>query len=232
MSAPTTTPAPIVFLVDVDNTLLDNDAIIDDLRRSLTQTVGPECRDHYWRIFEDLRDELGYADYLGAVQRYRLERPSDLHVFAVSSFLLNYPFAQRVFPGALQVLAHLARWGPTVIVTDGDVVFQPWKIERSGLEDAVSGRVLIYVHKEQELGDIAGRYPASHYVFVDDKVRLLTAFKEAWGERVTTVFPRQGHYALDPAVATYPRPDATVERIADLLALDPPPGVGETESLR
>jgi FMN phosphatase YigB (HAD superfamily) len=224
MTTPAAAPAPVVFLVDVDNTLLDNDRIIDHLKRYLTQKVGAQCRDRYWTLFEQLRDQLGYADYLGAIQRYRLERPRDLHVLEVSSFLLDYPFSERLFPRALDVLAHLARWGPTVILTDGDVVFQPWKIERSGLHTAVSGRVLVYVHKEQELDDVERRYPASRYVFVDDKVRLLTAVKQSWGERVTTIFPRQGHYALDPGVASYPRPDSTIERIADLLALDPPPG--------
>ena len=226
MTTPSPTAETVVFLLDVDNTLLDNDSIIEDLRHYLTGMVGPQCRDRYWRIFEQLREELGYADYLGAVQRYRHERPRDVNVLAVSSFLLNYTFAQRLFPGSLDLLAHLARWGPTVIVTDGDVVFQPWKIERSGLRDAVGGRVLVYVHKEEELEDIELRYPASRYVFVDDKVRLLTAFKRIWGDRVTTVFPRQGHYALDPSVASYPPPDATIERIGDLLALDPPPGIG------
>src|SRR6185503_13790676 len=155
--------------------------------------------------------------------RYRLERPRDVRVLGAASFLLRYPFAERLYPGALEVIAHLGRWGPTVVVTDGDVVFQPWKVERSGLFSAVDGRVLIYVHKEQQLDDIARRYPAQRYVFVDDKVRLLDAFKQVWGERVTTVFPVQGHYALDPAVSRYPRPDLTLPRIADLLALDAPP---------
>jgi FMN phosphatase YigB (HAD superfamily) len=216
------TITPVVFLVDVDNTLLDNDQIIDDLRNHLATTVGTACRDRYWAIFEENRDQLGYADYLGALQRYRLEAPDDVRVLEVSSFLLDYPFAERLFPRALDVLSHLARSGPTVILSDGDVVFQPWKIERSGLRDAVAGRVLVYIHKEQRLADVERRFPAAHYVFVDDKVRLLTAFKEIWGERVTTVFPRQGHYATDPSVASYPAPDLTVERIADLLRWSSP----------
>jgi FMN phosphatase YigB (HAD superfamily) len=220
MSAPAAAPDPVVFLLDVDNTLLDNDQIIDDLRGHLTREVGADCQERYWAILEELRDQLGYVDYLGALQRYRLERPRDVGVLQVASFLLQYPFAERLYPRALAVVEYLGRWGKTVIVTDGDVVFQPWKVERSGLRGAVGGRVLIYVHKERELDDVERRYPARRYVFVDDKVRLLTAFKEVWGERVTTVFPRQGHYAHDPAVASYPRPDLTVERIADLLALD------------
>ena len=226
MTTTTATPDSIVFLLDVDNTLLDNDRIIEDLNRYLTRVVGAGCQERYWAILEEIRDQLGYADYLGALQRYRLENPSDVRVLEAASFLLRYPFAERLYPGALDVVARLGRWGKTVILTDGDVVFQPWKVERSGLREAVSGRVLVYVHKEQQLDDVERRYPASHYVFIDDKVRLLTAFKKAWGERVTTVFPRQGHYAHDPQVASYPRPDSTLERIGDLLALESPPGTG------
>jgi hypothetical protein len=224
MTVPTAEADRVVFLLDVDNTLLDNDRVIDDLRGYLTQEIGAECQERYWAILEEIREKLGYADYLGALQRYRLENPRDVRVLEAASFLLRYPFAERLYPGALDVIAYLGRWGPTVIVTDGDVVFQPWKVERSGLREAVGGRVLVYIHKEQQLADVERRYPASHYVFVDDKVRLLTAFKKAWGERVTTVFPLQGHYAHDPRVASYPRPDSMLDRIADLLAHDPPPG--------
>jgi FMN phosphatase YigB (HAD superfamily) len=210
-----------VFLLDVDNTLLDNDRVIADLMRYLDRTVGPECRDDYWRIFDRLRADLGYADYLGALQIYRVEHPRDPHLLEISSFLINYPFANRLFPNSLDVIDRLKRWGQTVIVTDGDVVFQPRKIERSGLMDAVDGNVLIYVHKELEIEDVQARYPAERYVVVDDKLRLLDAFKRAWGSRVTTVFPRQGHYAHDPAIlAGYPPADMTVERIGDLMAVD------------
>jgi FMN phosphatase YigB (HAD superfamily) len=220
----------VVFLLDVDNTLLDNDAVAADLRRHLVRECGRAAGDRYWVIFEDLRRELGYADYLGALQRYRLEHPHDMRLLKVSSFLVDYPFADRLYPGALDVVARLRRWGPTVLLSDGDVVFQPRKVERSGLQAAVGGHVLIYIHKERELDDVAGRYPAAHYVFVDDKVRLLAAIKAAWGERVTTVFPRQGHYALDPQLlAAYPPArvaDLTVERIGDLLAVDLPSLLG------
>jgi len=225
MTSPAATPEPVVFLLDVDNTLLDNDQVTADLKDYLTRELGTRCQQRYWAIFEELRSELGYADYLGALQRYRLEDPRDPNALKVSSFLLHYPFAERLFPDALEVIAHLGQWGPTVILTDGDVVFQPHKIERSGLFEAVGGRILVYIHKEQQLEDIEQRYPASHYVFVDDKVRLLTAFKRAWGERVTTVFPRQGHYARDSQATDHPRPDLTVEHIGDLLAHEPPPGV-------
>lgn len=213
----------VVFLLDVDNTLLDNDRVTADLKRYLTRQVGADRQERYWAIFEALRSELGYADYLGALQRYRVEHPRDSHVLCVSSFLVNYPFANRLFPGSLDAVDHLARWGPTVILSDGDVVFQPRKIERSGLFDAVERRVLIYIHKDRELDDIEQRFPADHYVLVDDKVRILTAVKKVWGERLTTVFPRQGHYAHDPRqAAIYPPPDVTIERIGDLLDYDLP----------
>lgn len=212
--------APVVFLVDVDNTLLDNDRVTADLRRHLDEAVGPEGRARYWALFEQLRVELGYADYLGALQRYRLEFPRDLRLLTVSAFLVDYPFANRLYPGSLDVLERFRGWGPTVILSDGDVVFQPRKVQRSGLAEAVAG-VLIYVHKERELDDVEQRYPADHYVLVDDKLRVLTAVKRVWGPRVTTVFPRQGHYAHDPeTLATNPAADLTVERIGDLVDYD------------
>jgi FMN phosphatase YigB (HAD superfamily) len=212
---------PAVFLVDVDNTLIDNDHIAADLKRHLEREVGHERQERYWAIFEELRTELGYADYLGALQRYRVEYPRDPHVLTVSSFLVNYPFANRLYPNSLDVVERFRGWGPTVILSDGDAVFQPRKIERSGLQEAVDGNVLIYIHKERELDDVERRYPADHYVLVDDKLRILTAVKRVWERRVTTVFPRQGHYARDPqALATNPPADLTVERIGDLLAYD------------
>lgn len=213
-------PSPVVFLIDVDNTLLDNDRVSADLKRYLLKEIGPEREERYWAIFEALRSQLGYADYLGALQQYRTEHPCDPHVLAVSSFLVNYPFANRLFPGSLDVLDHLATFGPTVILSDGDVVFQPRKIERSGIFDAVERRVLIYIHKEHELADVERRHPASHYVLIDDKLRILTACKAVWGARLTTVFPRQGHYAHAPEVASYPPADVTIERIGELVAWD------------
>jgi FMN phosphatase YigB (HAD superfamily) len=210
----------VVFLCDVDNTLLDNDRIIADLRRFLTREVGAGA-EHYFAIFEQLREELGYADYLGALQRYRVAYPEDCRLLAVSSFLVNYPFATRLYPQSLDVLDRLAGFGPTVILTDGDVVFQPLKIERSGLGAAVGGRILVYIHKERELDDVARRFPAEHFVVVDDKLRILSAVKQLWGSGVTTVFPRQGHYAHDPEMlAGYPAADLSVERIGDLLDYD------------
>jgi hypothetical protein len=209
----------LVFLFDVDNTLLDNDRVADDLKRYLTKEVGEERQHQYWQFFEELRLELGYADYLGALQRYRLHHPRESHVLAVSSYLVNYPFANRLFSGSLDALEHARSLGLTVILSDGDVVFQPLKVHRSGLFEAVDGRILIYIHKEQELDDVEQRFPAEHYVLVDDKVRILAAVKQQWGERVTTVFPRQGHYAHGPDVARYPPPDLTIDRIGEFAAL-------------
>ncbi len=211
-------PDQIVFLLDCDNTLLDNDRVIDDLRTHLASEFGPGNRDRYWAIFEALRAELGYADYLGALQRYRLGAMNDPRLLQMSAFLVDYPFADRLYAGALDAIAHLRTFGPTVILSDGDVVFQPRKVQRSGLWDAVEGRVLIYIHKEQMLADLEQRYPARHYVMVDDKLRILAAMKKILADRLTTVFPRQGHYALDPNnTAAYPPADITVERIGDLI---------------
>jgi FMN phosphatase YigB (HAD superfamily) len=212
----------MVFLLDVDNTLLDNDAVIDDLHDHLRETFGEEAERRYFEIFEELRAELGYADYLGALQRFRLVHPHDLHLVEMSLWLVDYPFETRLYTDALQVVDHLARLGLPVVLTDGDVVFQPRKIERSGIRRAVEDRVLIYVHKEHELDDVAARFPAERYVLVDDKLRILSAVKEVWGERVTTVFPRQGHYAHDPEIlASTPPADVTIDRIGDLLSFDP-----------
>jgi FMN phosphatase YigB (HAD superfamily) len=211
----------LVFLLDVDNTLLDNDAVTADLREHLTDAFGEERQRRYFEFFEELRQELGYADYLGALQRFRLAYPRETKLLEISSFLVHYPFADRVYPGAFEAVAHLRKQGRTVILSDGDVVFQPLKIERSGIGKAVGGNVLIYVHKEQELDDVEARYPADHYVLVDDKVRILGAVKQVWGERVTTVFPRQGHYALDPEeIAQHPAPDLTIEAIGELRGVD------------
>ena len=208
----------VVFLFDVDNTLLDNDRVSKDLRGFLESEVGAERSNHYWQIFEDLRAELGYADYLGALQRYRVEYAYDTHLLAVSTYLVNYPFANRLFPNSLDVLEHCKQWGKVAILSDGDVVFQPRKVERSGLFETVEKNVLIYIHKEHELHDVERRFPAKHYVLVDDKLRILTAVKKVWGAKVTTVFPRQGHYAFDEKeIAKYPPANITVERIGELI---------------
>jgi FMN phosphatase YigB (HAD superfamily) len=216
-----TSAYPIVFLVDVDNTLLDNDAIQQDLKDHLERTFGVAARKRYWQILEGLFAELGYRDYIGALQRYRAEHPNDVGLLSMSSFLMDYPFADRLFPAALDVLKRLRSLGQTVILSDGDVVFQPRKIEHAGLSDAVDGRVLIYIHKEKSLDDVERRYPAERYVLVDDKLRIIAAVKQFWGDRVTTVLPRQGTYAHDPKiVAEFPPADVTIERIGDLLDSD------------
>jgi len=213
--------ARTVFLFDVDNTLLDNDAVQGDLSTHLEREVGLVSRVRYWEIFEQLRAELGYADYLGALQRYRFEHQDDPQVLRIALFLLDYPFADRLYRGALAALARCRALGPTVILSDGDVVFQPRKVQRSGLWDAVEQRVLIYLHKEEMLQSVERRYPAEHYVMIDDKLRILTAMKSVWGSRLTTVFPRQGIYAHDPKIAAeFPQPDVTMERIGDLLDYD------------
>ena len=216
-----TLPSAIVFLVDVDNTLLDNDRIQNDLKRHLKREFGAASRDRYWAILEQLFTDLGYRDYLGALQRYRVEHPQDIHLLSMSSFLVDYPFANRLYPGSLDVLERFRSWGQTVILSDGDVVFQPRKVERSGISEAVEGNVLIYIHKEEALDDVERRYPAEHYVLVDDKLRILTAVKKIWGDRVSTIFPRQGQYAHDQkTIAECPPADVTVERIGDLLNID------------
>jgi hypothetical protein len=208
----------LVFLFDVDNTLLDNDRVTADLKRHLEKEVGPEREQRYWDIFEQLRSELGYADYLGALQRYRLEHPRDPGLLTVSHFMINYPFATRLYPDSLDAVEHVKQWGQAVILSDGDVVFQPLKVERSGIAESVDGKVLIYIHKEQELDDVERCFPADHYVLIDDKLRILTAVKKIWGNKVTTVFPRQGHYAHDPQVlASFPPADIAIERIGELL---------------
>jgi hypothetical protein len=210
-----------VFLVDVDNTLLDNDRIREDIQRDFERLHGTDARQRYWTIQERLFVELGYRDYLGALQVYRAEHPDDLRVLAMGAYLLDYPFAERVFPAAHEVLQRLAGWGRTVILTDGDAVYQPRKVERAGFAQAAGGHVLIYVHKEDELADIERRYPAHHYVLVDDKPRLLAAVKARWGERVTTVLVCQGAFALDPSAMAHASTDVIIERIGDLLQLEP-----------
>ena len=211
----------LVFLFDVDNTLLDNDAVQDDLKAHLAENYGAAARDRYWQILEDLRSALGYVDYLGALERYRVEALHRPEILRMSSWLVDYPFVERLYPGALAALSHARRWGPTVILSDGDAVFQPRKVERAGLWRAVEDRVLIYIHKEEELADVERFYPARHYVLIDDKLRILAAVKSIWGARVTTVFVRQGHYACDAeALARYPSADVTLERIGDFATLD------------
>ena len=211
----------VVFLFDVDNTLLNNDRVQADLDVHIRVEHGTTVRDRYWEIFENLRSELGYADYLGALERYRLEDLHDPRLLRISNWLVDYPFADRLYPGALDAVKHARQWGPVVILSDGDAVFQPRKVDRSGLWQAFDGHVLIYVHKEEEIDDVERLYPAERYVMIDDKLRILDAMKKIWGKRVTTVFPKQGHYATDPEIlAQYPHGDIQLDRIADLVKHD------------
>ena len=214
----------IVFLLDVDNTLLDNDRFGADLGARLEEAFGTDQRDRYWAIFAALRDELTYADYLAALQKFRVGLDDDPDLLEMSSFMLEYPFADRLYPRALEAIAHLSALGPVVVLSDGDVIFQPRKIQRSGIWSAVRGRVLIYLHKERALDAMRRRYPARHYVMVDDKAPLLAAMKRVLGEKLTTVFVRQGHYAMEYASAARStaidaRPDLQIDRIGDLLEL-------------
>ena len=213
--------SPVAYLFDVDNTLLDSDRVVDDLRRHLSREFSADDQQHYWKIFEQQQDEHGYADYLGALQRFRCEKPAEQEFLKLSMYLLNYPFADRLFPRALDVIAYLKQRGVVTIVSDGDVVFQPRKIETSGLFEAVEGRILVYIHKEKDLRHVEHHFPAHHYVVVEDKPRVLTAAKNVWKDRATTIFVRQGRRAHDPKhVDPYPRADITVERIGDLLKSD------------
>jgi FMN phosphatase YigB (HAD superfamily) len=217
----------VVYLLDVDNTLLDNDAVEQDLKRHIGEAFGTECEERYLEIFEQRRATLGYADYLGALQSYRIEHPREPHLIQISLFLVDYPFQDRLYPGALDVVGRLRHQGMTVILSDGDVVFQPLKVARSGLLNAVEGHALIYVHKEQMLDDVERRYPARHYVMFDDKLRILAAMKAVWGPRLTTVFVRQGHYAHDPNIlSAYPAADFTIDSIGDLAHADLPAWLG------
>lgn len=216
MSAP-----QVVFLFDVDNTLLDTDRVTADLRAYLTEQVGHDEQQLYFALFEQRRTEMGYADYLGALEEYRQEHPHDAQIIKVSLFLLQYPFADRLFPNALQAVEHAKKMGTAAILSDGDAVFQPFKIELAGLWHVFDGHVLIYIHKEQELDVVEDEFPAQHYVMVDDKLRILDAMKQVWGSRLTTVFVRQGHYAHDPKhLAGFMPADVTIEQISDFCQYD------------
>jgi len=209
-----------VFLFDVDNTLFDNDRFRQDLRERLEAAHGDRASARYWKIMDELWDELGYMDYLGALERLRSEDPHDLAIFRTANWLLDYPFADRLYPRALDAVKHVRQWGSPAVLSDGDAIFQPRKILRSGLWEAFDGAVMIYVHKEKELKDVARRYPAAHYTLIDDKTRILAAVKAAWGDRVTTIFPKQGHYALEDPPRDDGSVDRTIDRIGDLLGCD------------
>jgi len=211
----------IVFLFDVDDTLLDNDAINADLDAHIGRVFGADAPKLYRDIYESLRDEVHYADYLGAIQRFRVHCGDEVRAQDLGAYLLEYPFAERLYACALEAIAQVSRFGPAVVLSDGDAVLQPRKISASGIADAVDGRVLVYVHKETMLDDVERRFPAHHYVMIEDKLRVLDALKQHWRERLTTVFVRQGHYAHDPdEVAKYPPAQIALDGIGDLIGLD------------
>jgi FMN phosphatase YigB (HAD superfamily) len=211
-----------VFLLDVDDTLLDNDRFGAELGKRLESDFGVEARKRYWGIFEELRAKSGFADYLGSLQLFRDGLDDDPRLLGMSDFLLEYQFSNLLYPQALQAIGHLRTLGRPVILSDGDVVFQPRKIKHAGIWSAVDGAVLIYIHKEKVLDHVQRRYPASHYVVVDDKPNLLAAMKSQLKERLTTVFVRQGHYALAPGSnSVQPPPDRIIERIGELLHFQP-----------
>ncbi len=164
----------------------------------MASSYSPRARDRYWDLFEELRSELGYADYLGALERYRVEELHNPQLLRVGNWLVDYPFPECLYPGALDAVRHARQWGPTIILSDGDAVFQPRKVEKSGLWKAFDERVLIYIHKEQELDDVEHWYPAKHYVLIDDKIRILAAVKKAWGDRVTTDISPAGALCARP----------------------------------
>ncbi|WP_068858659.1 HAD family hydrolase [Perlucidibaca aquatica] len=212
----------IVFLLDVDNTLLDNDRFTADLTQQLDRELGREERERYWHIHAELRDSLGYVDYLGVLQKLRNDCEDDTALQKMAEFLLEYPFQDRLYPGALKVIEHLRSLGSTAILSDGDIVFQPRKITRAGLSERVDGQVLIVIHKERCLDLVQRRFPGSHHVMIDDKPHLLAAMKRTMGHGLTTVLVRQGHYAMDAeSTAVTPRPDLCVAKIADICDLDP-----------
>ena len=235
MTLPAESPATadVVYLLDIDNTLLDGDRMVADLRLHLESEFSIASAQRFWSALETLRAEFGFVDFLGALQRYRsqIERSGmdAQRLLSTSAFLIDYPYAERLYPRSLEAIRHLNRSGLTVILSDGDVALQPRKVQRSGLWDAVDGRVLIHVHKERMLDSVKRRYPARHYVMVDDELRILAAMKANWQQQLTTVFLRQGSHAADPTnVNTHTPADITIGSLDELIDIDParlvPPG--------
>ncbi len=209
----------LVFLIDVDNTLIDNDAVKKDLDEHITVELGPALAARFWEIYEQARKERETVDIPLALSRLRtqtsladMDEQTYLHVHSIFD---NYPFFERLYPGTLETLHYLRTLGLTVIVSDGDRFFQAEKIFASNLAEAVEGRVLIYIHKQQHLDEIVRQYPADHYVMIDDKPEILADTKELWGKRVTTAFVQQGKYAAEQKPPNF-APDISVLHIADL----------------
>ncbi len=216
-----TSNSDMVFLFDVDNTLLDHDRVKQDLGALLDSRIFDGASEHYWSAYEAIRAETGQADFLASFQRCWIDSECNPHWLPAADLMLDYPYSDRLYPGALHVLEHVSRFAMVAIVSDGDAVLQPRKIRRAGLWQAVDGRVLIYQNKQQRLADIAHRFPAQHYVMIDDKPDVLVHMKSAWSSRLTTVFPRQGHYAHDQEHRhDQPEPDISIDHIGDMLKLD------------
>lgn len=210
----------IVFLLDVDNTLFDNDRFSHDLDARLLRDFGADGRKRYRQHYQALRDAVGYADYLGAVQRLRADFDDDPDLLQLAAFILDYPFAEGLYPGALDAVAHLHLHGMPAILSDGDIVLQPRKIQRSGLWQAVAGQVAITLHKQHETQDVQQRWPAGHYVMIEDKPLLLAQMKKLMGAQLTTVFIQQGHYAVEQGLSPGdPAADIVLARISDLRSL-------------
>ncbi len=206
---------PAVFLLDCDNTLLDNDALKADLDVRLRAFLGESLVERFWVVYEGVRGLRGTVDFPLTFERFREDLPDGATLERVRSIIMDYPFAEHVYPATLSTLRYLRRIGLPAIVSDGDSVYQPRKIERSKLADAVEGRVLVYVHKEEHLDEILARWPSDLYVMVDDKARILSATKERFPDRFVTVHVRQGHYGTDPERFAVP-PDVSIEHIGDL----------------
>ncbi|MFN2465530.1 MAG: HAD family hydrolase [Candidatus Dormibacteria bacterium] len=211
--------ASLVFLIDIDNTLIDNDRVKADMEAQIRQLAGPSGSEDFWNLYEEVREELDYVDLPITLARFRAQRPDVRKFPQISAMLLGYPFEDALYPEALHVVEHLKRMGKVVVLSDGDPVFQPAKIARIGMADAVDSNVLIYAHKEQHLDEVTDLYPAEHYVVIDDKPGVLGRMKARLGPRVTTVQVRQGKYASVGAEEPGPAPDRTFAGIAGCLQL-------------
>jgi len=208
---------PVFFLVDVDNTLFDNDRFAVELSAHLEKSFNVAERERYWSLHKKRWAEFGISDYLGTMQQFRQGLQNDPSLLQMSSFLLDFPFGDLLYPHALEVVKHMRSLGPASALSDGDMVFQPRKLQHSGIFDAFHGNALIYEHKQHELDLLQQRFPAQRYVMIDDKPNILADMKKVLGDRLTTVFVRQGRYAADASPELRSAPDMKIDAIADLL---------------
>lgn len=212
--------APVAFLFDVDNTLLDNDRVRAELAETIERIVGPERGEAFWESYEQVRRDRDYVDYPNTIARFGRAFPDEVGYPDVADAILGYPYRAAVFPGAHDVLRQAQRVGPVAILTDGDPVYQPAKVARAGLTEAIDGPVLVFDHKEQHLAEVERRVPAERYVMVDDKPRILAAMSDRLGERMSTLHVCQGRYAHAAEHDEFPDADRTVDAIAELLDVD------------